>query len=278
MKTAKVIMTRRLSRMISGCLGVAFEPGVYKFTPESPGFRLEAPCSASGHFVEWGAFSGYDNLNGGQYIENASVGRYCSIGMNAQIGLVSHPLTWLSTSWVQYVPRPFHWNGFMPRRVATRPFLAPAKTVVGNDVWIGADAQIMAGVSVGDGAVVAAGAVVTKDVPPYAVVGGVPARVIRYRFPPETVEKLTALRWWRFSLGDLGDVDWSDAAAAADAIRRREEAGELAPWDGETLTDKDFVPYDRRVLFFFERTPARIRVKLFGVWVVHRRRRAPGGR
>ena len=68
--------------------------------------------------------------------------------------------------------------------------------VIGNDVWIGYEAVILAGVTIGDGAVIGARAVVTKDVPPYAIVGGVPARVIRSRFPEETVKALLRLKWW----------------------------------------------------------------------------------
>lgn len=68
--------------------------------------------------------------------------------------------------------------------------------IIGNDVWVGAEAQIMEGVTIHDGAVVAAGAVVTKDVPPYAVVGGVPARIIKYRFSEEDIQYLLQLKWW----------------------------------------------------------------------------------
>lgn len=68
--------------------------------------------------------------------------------------------------------------------------------VIGNDVWIGSSTKIMEGVSIGDGAVVAAGAIVTKDVPPYAIVGGVPAKIIKYRFDMETIQKLMKLKWW----------------------------------------------------------------------------------
>lgn len=69
---------------------------------------------------------------------------------------------------------------------------------VGNDVWIGANATILSGVAIGDGAVVAAGAVVTESVPPYAIVGGVPAKIIKYRFPVETIERLLRLGWWNW--------------------------------------------------------------------------------
>lgn len=73
-------------------------------------------------------------------------------------------------------------------------------TVVGNDVWIGARALIMSGVNIGNGAVVAAGSVVTKDVPPYAIVGGNPAKIIRYRFDASVIDKLQQIAWW----------DWPD--------------------------------------------------------------------
>ena len=75
--------------------------------------------------------------------------------------------------------------------------------VIGNDVWIGYEAVILAGVTVGDGAVIAARAVVTKDVPPYTIVGGVPARPIRRRFPEETVNQLLRLRWWDWPAGRI---------------------------------------------------------------------------
>jgi acetyltransferase-like isoleucine patch superfamily enzyme len=97
-------------------------------------------------------------------------------------------------------------------RLLKRPLSRPNAgrkrgVVIGNDVWIGMDAVILPGVAIGDGAVIGANAVVTKDVPPYAVVGGVPAKVMRYRFPKDTIARLLALRWW----------DWSDDEIKAEA-------------------------------------------------------------
>lgn len=118
-----------------------------------------------------------------------SVGKFCSLGPGISAGLGVHPVTkFVSSSNWFYSNNPDH---------EVLPFFEEyKKTTIGNDVWIGAKAVIIDGVTIGNGAVIGAGAVVTKDVPPYAVAVGVPARVIKYRFSPEEISFLQDIKWW----------------------------------------------------------------------------------
>jgi acetyltransferase-like isoleucine patch superfamily enzyme len=121
-------------------------------------------------------------------IPETSIGSFCSIGHDVKLGVGKHPVNWLSTHSFQYKTE----GAFSMLKTFT--IAVPVK--IGNDVWIGTGAIILDGVNIGDGAIVAAGAVVTKNVPPYAVVGGVPAKVIKYRFSAEIIVELLALKWW----------------------------------------------------------------------------------
>lgn len=123
---------------------------------------------------------------------NAEIGSFCSLASGIRIGEAEHPTTWVSTSPVfQNVN-----NSSVRKRFAKIDLPKSKRTVIGHDVWIGINAIIKAGVKIGTGAVVASGAVVTKDVEPYAIVGGCPARIIRYRFDDKTIEKLLNSKWW----------------------------------------------------------------------------------
>jgi acetyltransferase-like isoleucine patch superfamily enzyme len=160
-----------------------------------------------------------------------TIGRYCSIGANFSIGEPNHPLDWMSTASFQYRSSKFAFYEPM------RDFLAVAEpavregkeaTTVGNDVWIGSNVMILRGVKVGDGAVIAAGAVVTRDVQPYSIVGGVPAKIIGNRFDdPAIPAALHRLKWWQFLAPDLSGIRFESPMLAVKEIKRREEAGEI---------------------------------------------------
>ena len=122
------------------------------------------------------------------------IGKFCSIACGAKFlfNSANHTLASLST-----YPFPIFYEewGLNPNDVAAA-WDNKGDILIGNDVWIGYEAVILAGVTIGDGAIIGARAVVTRDVPPYTIVGGVPAKPIRKRFPPETISALLALKWW----------------------------------------------------------------------------------
>ncbi len=178
--------------------------------------RIEAPASLKWtdyhHSLELGAFS--YQVSG--YCFAARIGRYCSFGENVQIGRQNHPLTWASTSPTFYLNAKLFdlQSGFEGAEEFARfrfetvtPATRVKPTTIGNDVWIGHAAQIMAGVTIGDGAIVAAGAVVSKDVPPYAVVAGNPAQIKKFRVPPQMISPILRSKWWRFAPWQLQHLD-----------------------------------------------------------------------
>jgi acetyltransferase-like isoleucine patch superfamily enzyme len=135
----------------------------------------------------------YSYVQSATAIFNAEIGSFCSIAGDVTIGLAMHPTHMVSTSPVFYdneQPLP---RFFTKSRQFTNNL---PRTTIGADVWIGQGAMIKAGVGIGLGAVIGAGAIVTKDIPPYAVVIGCPGRVVRQRFPQEIAERLFASRWW----------------------------------------------------------------------------------
>lgn len=126
----------------------------------------------------------------------AVIGSFCSIGPESIIGgLGKHPITFLSTHPAFFSTKKQAGNTFVTENL----FDEVQQTSIGNDVWVGARAMILDGIAVGDGAIVAAGSIVTRDVPPYAVVAGVPAKIIKYRFDNQTIAKLLEKKWWNLT-------------------------------------------------------------------------------
>ena len=127
-------------------------------------------------------------------VDKLIIGKYCSIGSGAVFvmgGNQGHRADWVSTF-------PFYYQANIFKD-AKNSYEKVGNTTIGNDVWIGSEAMIMPGITIGSGAIIAARAVVTKDVEPYAVVGGNPAEFIKYRFTEERISELLKLKWWNWS-------------------------------------------------------------------------------
>lgn len=130
----------------------------------------------------------YSSIGRYTKIVYTNIGKYCAISWDTTINAISHPHTHLSVSAFPYVP---HVGEFVEKREQSYQ-----NVIIKNDVWIGAHCVIMPGVTLGNGAIIGAGAVVTKDVPDYAIVAGVPAKIMKYRFPVDVIEQLLKYKWW----------------------------------------------------------------------------------
>lgn len=146
----------------------------------------------------------YSYMGKNNSVTNTKIGSFCSIASYCAIGGGAHPLTMVSTSPVFYEGR----NGF-GKHFDSIPAELNKPVGIGNDVWIGEAVFIHDGVKVGTGAVIGAHSVVIKDVPPYAIVAGAPARILRYRFDDETIRKLLNSHWWDWPEDKLSQADFS---------------------------------------------------------------------
>lgn len=137
-------------------------------------------------------------------LPNTSIGSFCSIADNVKVVYYTHPTSdFVSTSPVFFSIRRQCGITFVEKQSFDEElYIEGRHLIIGNDVWIGSDVTIKGGVKIGDGAIIAMGAVVCSDVPPYAIVGGVPAKVIRYRFSQDEINKLLAFKWWN------QDIEW----------------------------------------------------------------------
>ena len=158
--------------------------------------KVEAGSSFVNSKMDSFSFTGY-------YCDvyNANIGKFVSIANNVKIGGATHPMHWVSMSPVFY-----HGRDSISKKFSSFPRPIQQEIKIGNDVWIGDSAIIMSGVNVGNGAVIGAGAIVTKNVPDYAIVVGSPAKVIRYRFSHEIIEKLLQIKWWDHSDKEIQEL------------------------------------------------------------------------
>lgn len=176
--------------------------------------RFEAPCSIKSLISEMSLQLGAYSYAVSGYYFGVEIGRYCSIGEGVQIGRHSHPLDFGSTSPLFYTEKKHVLGKAIKHNAADKNFsFKPARqptvfkpTKIGNDVYIGHDAFIMPGVNIGNGAIVGARSVVTKDVPSYSIVAGVPAKIIRQRFAQTIIDELQRTKWWNYSLLQLRGV------------------------------------------------------------------------
>ncbi|MFR2369163.1 MAG: CatB-related O-acetyltransferase [Anaerobutyricum sp.] len=144
----------------------------------------------------------YSYVGNNTFITNTHIGNFTSISGECYIGGTSHPIHWVSTSSV------FHkWKNILHKNFSDFEYDIFQETQIGNDVWIGQGAKIKAGVKIHDGAVIGMGSVVTKNVGPYEVWGGNPAKCIKKRFDEDTIERLLAKEWW----------NWDDSAIQSKA-------------------------------------------------------------
>ncbi len=133
----------------------------------------------------------YSYIGRNSLVQRTDIGSFCSVSEGANIGMPTHPTHLVSSS-----PVFINKSNVLRKSFSQYKFDECPRTTIGHDVWIGAHAQIKSGLVIGTGAIIGAGAVVTHDVPPYAIVAGVPAKIIRYRFDTEKIDKLLKSEWW----------------------------------------------------------------------------------
>lgn len=223
---------------------------------------IEGPCALYGGVYGpniWTAEGGLCSMGAASYAhsplpEGMQVGRYCSIGKGLRFLDFSHPTEWLSSSVAMFkpsgVPRLTTIHTLCDRLITeagsdmVRPQFDPklGKTYpkLGHDVWIGENVTLAMGITIGTGAIVASGAILTSDVPPYAVVAGVPAIIRKFRFDEALITELLEIEWWNYCFTDFSGLDISRPEAFVAQIKSRIAQGSINVWKPKQLR----LPYD----------------------------------
>ncbi len=189
---------------------------------EGPSLLVSAPHNIF-------SFGAYSIIRDMSEPHSLTAGRFCSIGPRFYCGAPMHHMEWASSSSVFIMNYDWTHAPGKPSPIKNpKPGFNVPKTTIGNDVWIGRNVYLSPGITVGDGAVIGANAVVTKNVPPYTIVAGNPARIIRLRFPVELAGRLLSSRWWDYDPEWMEHVDIRDPKAVVEFFDR--EGGSLKPF------------------------------------------------
>jgi len=166
----------------------------------------------------------YFGLGNFSYIADADIGKFCTFASRVSISPFNHPTNLLSIHEFQYKNLEYAFNEtIMKKDSAIQDELREKRTFIGNDVWIGDNAVVLKGVSLNHGVIVGAGSVVTKNIEPYSIVVGNPARVTKKRFEDKVIEELLVLKWWDLSIADLKGCDFKNIEKAINFIKKIKE-------------------------------------------------------
>jgi acetyltransferase-like isoleucine patch superfamily enzyme len=176
------------------------------------GFNFIYQTDLSGLIV----MGAHSYINPGSRLKDVAIGRYCSIAEGVVISPEQHSLAMVSTH-----------PHMISKSSKPDPNLKRKGAIIGHDVWIGTNTIIMPGIEIGNGSVVGANSVVTKSLPPYSIAVGVPAKIIKFRFSDSIIERLQAIKWWDYSMGNIEGIDFNDVEGFLDYLMSLKDKGAL---------------------------------------------------
>lgn len=190
--------------------------------------KIETPARFGGGHFSCGFIGAFTFFNGNSYVREVdSIGRFCMIGPDVIMGDVQHFISDVSSHIIFSHGDSEHFLKFIncedhhlqENWIEKHQNINKSKITIGSDVWVGRGATIMRGVKVGNGAVIGAGAIVTKDVLPYSVVGGIPAKLIKFRFSLDVINELENIKWWEYGPEIMNGVDICNPQNAIEQLK-----------------------------------------------------------